>query len=328
MIKLLIGGSPCTYWSIAKNKGRDTQPSGLGWQLFENYLIAIRKFKPDYFLYENNKSISLSIKEKITEKLEVNPILINSALVSAQNRQRLYWTNIPNVKQPEDRNIILSKILSGVMPKEGRALTNREMAYMVRTVKDGRNHFDFKHYHNSTRDKSQCITANICRGVPYNVIVIPAVGSPPLRDGWVVNGGNILVDGHPHHIDLADGFYIIRKLTVRECARLQTIPDDYIFPVSDRRAYKMIGNGWTVDVISHILHYVPKISAEPVEVLSMYDGMSCGRLALNKLGVNVCRYYSMEIDKYAIKTTQANFPDTVQLGDAFQIRDERLILPK
>lgn len=77
-----------------------------------------------------------------------------------------------------------------------------------------------------------------------------------------------------------------------------------------------------VDVIAHILHYAPGITTEPLEVLSMYDGMSCGHLALDKLGARIARYYATEIDKYAIRTTQHNFPGTIQLGDAFQVRDD------
>ena len=79
--------------------------------MFRNYLIAREKYKPDYFLYENNQSMSKAIREAITEKLGVEPIPINSALVSAQNRRRLYWTNIPGVEQPEDRGILLRNIL-------------------------------------------------------------------------------------------------------------------------------------------------------------------------------------------------------------------------
>ena len=118
------------------------------------------------------------------------------------------------------------------------------------------------------------------------------------------------------------GFYIIRKLTVTECKRLQTVPDTYAFPVSDTQAYKMLGNGWTVDVIAHIMSHFTGLTEEPVEVLSMYDGMSCGHIALDKLGVDVTAYYATEIDKYAIQTTQHNYPETVQLGDAFQVREE------
>ncbi|MEG2679792.1 MAG: DNA cytosine methyltransferase, partial [Oscillospiraceae bacterium] len=121
---------------------------------------------------------------------------------------------------------------------------------------------------------------------------------------------------------------IIRKLTVTECKRLQTVPDNYIFPVSDSQAYKMLGNGWTVDVVAHILSNIPKLTEQRIEVLSMYDGMSCGHIALDKLDADVERYYSTEIDKYAIQTTQENFPETIQLGDAFQVRNDGWCIPE
>ena len=139
---------------------------------------------------------------------------------------------------------------------------------------------------------------------------------------YEVRGGRITIKGKEYPIKLRDGLYIIRKLTVTECKRLQTVPDKYAFPVSDTQAYKMLGNGWTVDVIAHIMSHFTGLTEEPVEVLSMYDGMSCGHIALDKLGVNVTAYYATEIDKYAVQTTQHNFPETVQLGDAFQVRDE------
>ena len=139
---------------------------------------------------------------------------------------------------------------------------------------------------------------------------------------YEVRDGQITIKGKRYPIKLADGFYIIRKLTVTECKRLQTVPVSYVFPVSDTQAYKMLGNGWTVDVIAHIMGHFDGIRRKPVEVLSMYDGMSCGRIALDKLGVDVAAYYATEIDKYAIKTTQHNYPDTKQLGDAFQVRDD------
>ena len=328
-MKLLIGGSPCTHWSIAQTKNRETEPSGIGWELFENYLIALEKYKPDFFLYENNKSMSAAIREQITKELGVEPIEINSALVSAQSRKRLYWTNIPGVGQPEDKGILLRDILeTGVAWREkantllatagrkqgqtslikhietggslgyqgvaelvqiGKPLTEREMEYMVRETADGRNH-------------------EAADGKTYPV--------------YEVRDGQITIKGKQYPIKLADGFYIIRKLTVTECKRLQTVPEDYVFPVSDTQAYKMLGNGWTVDVIAHILSHAPGITTEPVEVLSMYDGMSCGHIALNKIGAAITNYYATEIDKYAIQTTQHNFPDTIQLGDAFQVRDD------
>ena len=122
-MKLLLGGSPCTHWSIAQTKNRETEPRGLGWELFKNYLIALEKFKPDFFLYENNKSMAPAIRAQITRELGVEPILINSALVSAQNRQRLYWTNIPGVEQPADLGILLRDILESGLPMREKAYT-------------------------------------------------------------------------------------------------------------------------------------------------------------------------------------------------------------
>ena len=205
-MKLLIGGSPCTHWSIAQTKNRETTASGIGWELFQNYRIARDKFKPDFFLYENNKSMSPAIRAQITAELGVEPVLINSALVSAQSRQRLYWvgkrepdgtySQVP-VEQPEDRGILLRDILETGFPlrEKGYALmarhsataedaiarrqrnvaaepvaikplTEKEMAYMVRETKDGRNHFDFDYFHDATKDKSACVTANTHKGVP------------------------------------------------------------------------------------------------------------------------------------------------------------------
>lgn len=467
-MKLLIGGSPCTHWSIAQTKNRETEASGIGWELFLNYRIARDKYQPDYFLYENNKSMSPAIRAQITAELGVEPVLINSALVSAQNRQRLYWAGKRNpdgtyrqvpVELPEDRGILLRDILETGFPlrEKGYALqtghgataedaiarrqrnavaepvaikplTEKEMEYMVRETKDGRNHFDFDYFHDATKDKSACVTANTHKGVPYNVLAEPVrigtiendarnqdhdsqqyrVYSPDgksvtlcgnggglgaktglyatpvdtdadgilhlgslygqhsrwgvfAKDGkcptitasmgmggghvpmvptrtdeeghcqknpttakqiYEVRDGKISIGNTWYPIKLRDGFYIIRKLTVRECMRLQTVPDTYAFPVSDTQAYKMLGNGWTVDVIAHIMSHFTGLTAEPVEVLSMYDGMSCGHIALGKLGAEIASYHATEIDKFAIQTTQANFPDVVQLGDAFQVRED------
>lgn len=156
-------------------------------------------------------------------------------------------------------------------------------------------------------------------GHGQGLYAIPA--SETDRFVYEVRDGKIRINDKKHPIRLSDGFYIMHKLTVRECMRLQTVPEDYTFPVSNSQAYKMLGNGWTCDVITHILSHCPGIIEEPFSVLSMYDGMSCGRIALNKLGANVIQYCATEIDQYAVKTTRHNFPDTIQLGDAFQVRD-------
>ena len=163
------------------------------------------------------------------------------------------------------------------------------------------------------KDKTNCLTTS-CDFYEYCGTLDAPI--------YQVRGGMITVKGQEYPIKLRDGCYIIRKLTVRECMRLQTVPETYAFPVSPSQAYKMLGNGWTVDVIAHIMGHFEGLTAEPVEVLSMYDGMSCGHIALGKLGAEIASYHATEIDKFAIQTTQANFPDVVQLGDAFQVRED------
>ena len=150
---LLIGGSHCTHWSIARSRweDRETTASGIGWELFSQYLRASKEAKPKYFLYENNYSMSNDIKEQITKELGVEPIYINSNLVSAQDRKRLYWTNIPNVTLPNDKGIMLKDILEDVPFRELKpfmfgywgqqrridkcATINRDKAFTVTTSK-------------------------------------------------------------------------------------------------------------------------------------------------------------------------------------------------
>lgn len=128
-MKLLIGGSPCTHWSIAQTKNRETEASGIGWELFLNYRIARDKYKPDFFLYENNKSMSPAIRAQITAELGVEPILINSALVSAQNRQRLYWVG---KREPDGSRMTMWKLIQKkLMPP------TRLMRYCCAVLKEG-----------------------------------------------------------------------------------------------------------------------------------------------------------------------------------------------
>lgn len=348
-IKLLLGGSPCTNWSIARTKDRETEPSGVGWDLFQNFRIARDKYRPNYFLYENNKSMAPAIRAQITQELGVEPILINSALVSAQNRQRLYWVgrrgrdgtySRVEVEQPEHRGILLRDVLENCVcwREKGYTLKAKYWKGVIAEQFVDSGNFPVNGAAEPVRvcningggqgnriysaDGKSCAVKAQGGGLGGNgqgLYAIPADGKTyPVYE---VRDGQIAIKGQKYPIKLADGYYIIRKLTVRECMRLQTVPESYVFPVSNAQAYKMLGNGWTVDVIAHILSHIPGISVEPVEVLSMYDGMSCGHIALDKLGANVIRYYATEIDKYAIQTTQKNYPDTVQLGDAFQVRD-------
>lgn len=107
---IVIGGSPCTFWSIAKNN-REVDKSGIGWKLFMGFVTALEQIQPRYFLYENVASMPHNIKEYILQELGVQPVLINSSLLSAQHRKRLYWTNIQGIQQPKDKGILLKDIL-------------------------------------------------------------------------------------------------------------------------------------------------------------------------------------------------------------------------
>ena len=164
-------------WSIARSEGREVIPSGIGWELFLNYLIAKEKFQPDFFLYENNNSIAPAIKAQISSELGVDLMMIDAALVSAQSRERVYGFNWA-VEQPADRGIYLSDILVDEPDSDGysiKDLSENEMVYMLRTVGSSRervrNHFDFAYTSQSWKPKSSCVLANWSKGVPYNTLI-------------------------------------------------------------------------------------------------------------------------------------------------------------
>ena len=491
-VDFLIGGSPCTYWSIAQTKNRETVASGMGWELFSQYVRALHESKPKYFIYENNKSMSKDIRASIDKAFGFGAVLINSALVSAQNRQRLYWVgkrnadgtySRVNVEQPADRGILLKDVLDSAVARD---LTCNDKSYTLTATYDGACAWNTieRHQRNMVAEpvrgmendtKSRTLTANYwktnvrdafvdcaggrtmaaepinvtadgkartiiaqygakqgllnsigasgfgCTGVAEPVTInttedgkkartlmagyykygtatlitnkgftggTTAVADPvcvaepgrmhcgqpqhyeartdgktntltsvekdnrvaePVKVGYVGNGGQgnrvysvngkavartaqsggigsntglyavpydcdvvitensircqrrdqkhstvqgshvnfddgksqtlspshipnviesksgktrqvyevrnglITIKGKQYPIKLADGYYIIRKLTVRECMRLQTVPEWYEFPVSNSQAYKMLGNGWTCEVIAHIL---------------------------------------------------------------------------
>lgn len=211
---LLIGGSPCTYWSICQSKDkRETTSSGLGWDLFSQYLRALKEIKPKYFLYENNKSMSKDIKNEITKQLGIEPIYINSNLVSAQNRPRLYWTNIPNVEVPKDRNILLKDVV------DFSENEFREMSNWVYGERSGKRRLDCLATVNSK--KANCLTT-----------------SKTHNEQYYANADKTLYT----------------NLSVKQYEILQTLPVGYVseVDVKETSKYKAIGNGWTVDVIVHI----------------------------------------------------------------------------
>ena len=477
-VDFLIGGSPCTYWSIAQTKNRETVASGMGWELFSQYVRALKEAKPKYFIYENNKSMSKQIRASIDEAFGFEAVLINSALVSAQNRQRLYWVgkrnadgtySRANVEQPADRGILLKDVLDNAVAMREKAhaviapagrTTEREFftknqsnmvaepvhgmgndtksrtltanywktnvrdafvdcaggrtmaaepintdanekafcvtsryykgfgnnpgkclekhrdsmvaepvclryerteeakrcrkAYEAHEIKHGYNELNElhprpdgktntlttvlkdnqimgpvcvaergrmycgqpQHYEARTDGKTNTLTSvekdnrvaepinvtangkvktisasyaykddgegslkselfpdNPIKQTSNYVAVSVKVGyagyaiefdddGKPIKaigkDGkeitiYEVKDGKITIKGKQYPIKLKDGYYIIRKLTVSECKRLQTVPEWYEFPVSNSQAYKMLGNGWTCEVITHLI---------------------------------------------------------------------------
>lgn len=429
-VDFLIGGSPCTYWSIAQTKNRETVASGMGWELFSQYVRALHEAKPKYFIYENNKSMSKQIRASIDEAFGFEAVLINSALVSAQNRQRLYWVGRRNadgtyskvdVEQPQDRGILLKDVLDSAVamrdkahaviasagrttereyfvknqgnmaaePVEPRCVAQRgrnpenpksrvaglSTEQMFEARADGKTNtlttvqkdnyvaepVGIKHlgslYGQHSRwgvfdeegkaptltasagmggghlpmvtepvripeygneNKSRPVTACYAyKGSGEGSLVTEAfpdnpikqvrdyiaepiqVGAMPRPNGemstsqgfriysadaksvglkgnaggaggktglyairtdgtetpiYEVRDGKITIKGKQYPIRLKDGYYIIRKLTVSECKRLQTVPEWYDFSViSNSQAYKCLGNGWTCEVISHLI---------------------------------------------------------------------------
>ena len=223
-VDLLLGGSPCQSLSITTSKNR-TNLSGKS-ILFWEFVRALEEAKPKYFLFENVASMNEESKTIISEQLGCQPILIDSADFSAQQRERLYWTNIPITKpMPQASSLVLKDILE----------SNVDEKYFYHCD------FDFHGY-----DKTVCATLHI-----NGHDILKRVNSPDAKCQTLtcVSGGNqqkkVMDNGRP------------RKLTPLEYERLQTLPNHYTSGCSDGARYTAIGNGWTVDVISYILSNIP-----------------------------------------------------------------------
>ena len=252
------------------------------------YVRALHESGAKYFLYENNYSIHKDIKDFISEQLGVQPIMINSALVSAQQRKRCYWTNIPNVTQPEDRGILLKDILEDGIPWQDKACCMTANYYKAGNTVESTLHDIKRHIRqrvavpvNTDEGKSRTIKAQYSKNSISNFVRQDGYGASavatPVRLGHIgnsdgqanrvysVQGKSVCIQSQAggggaktglYKIDLPDGDYIIRKLTPVEAERLQTLPDNYTEGISDSQRYKCIGNGWTVDVIAHILSFL------------------------------------------------------------------------
>jgi len=261
-IDMIIGGSPCQGFSFAGKRLNFEDPRSKLFFEYVRILKDIRKYNPDVkFLLENVK-MKKEYQDIISEQLGVKPILINSALVSAQNRKRLYWTNIGEIKPPEDRGILLRDILEKEVDEKYYLKQEQIDKYIINKNTTKKEFIQCKMIDNGNRftfnntNKSFTITAggrnngnNLCIKVGYigkggqgQRIYSPDAKSVALS---ALGGGQ----------GAKTGLYDvgrIRKLTPIECERLQTLPDNYTQGISDTQRYKVLGNGWTVDVIAHI----------------------------------------------------------------------------
>lgn len=332
-VDLIIGGSPCQDLSIAKQnrEGLRGARSGLFWR----YVDALATIRPKWFLLENVASMRNEDRDAITATLkkiypETECIMINSALVSAQQRKRYYWTNW-HVEQPQDKGILLKDILesAGDFPaamrtrednagkfkrletkddNKANSLTSVQTDSMVAVNIDNyfRKYGTKGKIMSADTEKTQCLTASMgCGGgnnplvaepitkrsmsnlrmpdeksktllssmwkgsqsngmtnVPERIGELAGCGTGQANRIYSVRGKSVCLNANGggggaktglYKVDLPDGDYIIRKLTPVECERLQTLPDNWTEGVSNTQRYKAIGNGWTVDVIAHIL---------------------------------------------------------------------------
>jgi len=323
-IDLLLGGSPCQGFSFAGKQLNFEDPRSA---LFFEYVRLLKETKPKYFLLENVR-MKQEYQDVISEYLGVKPIMINSALVSAQNRVRLYWTNIPNIEQPRDLGLLLKDVLEGYVDSkyyagkkllenyqggnqlnpnyksqantihrdksatlcagthgyangyvEGRPCELKEFkqdstCHHVATATDIKGNESIKRVY-ADSGKAPCLTTMGGGHREPKVLVIKEAtkkGYTEIEDGDCFDATfpnsktrrgrnmkdkcNCLTAANYDYMRYEHPTY--RKLTPTECERLQTVPDNYTSSVSNTQRYKMLGNGWTVDVIKHILINLPK----------------------------------------------------------------------
>lgn len=238
--ELLVGGSPCQDLSIAKKdrKGLDGSRSGL----FYKYVEILKVKKPKWFILENVNSMPRESKEKISEILGVQPVMINAALVSAQNRKRLFWANFP-ITQPEDKGILLKAILESGEVDEKYFIQGKEFDWITDKKRLAKKY--------SNIDGEKAITFLARQYSSWNgQYVTNAMG---------MGGGNVPMLMDKETAENLKGKYIgnerqiIRKLTPVECARLQCFPDNWCEGISNSQQYKCYGNAVNVEVVKHII---------------------------------------------------------------------------
>jgi DNA-cytosine methyltransferase len=256
-IGLLIGGSPCQGFSFAGKQLNFDDPRSKLFFIYADILNHIKTVNPNVIFLLENVKMKKDYQDVISSYLGVQPIEINSSLVSAQNRVRLYWTNISGVKHPKDKNIYLKDII-----KSGYVDKTKSYCIDANYFRGGnlKNYFE-KHRRQLVfelkKDAEQVFT---CRENGRRL----TVGGEKRDDinGLISRGYEINFSGRSGALTtvLKDNYMIenfeIRKLYPEECERLQTLPDNYTTGISDTQRYKCLGNGWTVDVISHIFSHI------------------------------------------------------------------------
>ena len=243
-IDLLIGGSPCQFWASSKcsktaKKKREVKPDGEGWNLFMQYVRALHESKPKYFMYENNYGIGEEIQAAITKELCVEPVLLDSQLVSAQRRKRLYWTNIPIKGEPEDKGILVKDVIvndSELIKQFDDRIRNTlvKCENYIKYDLSGKGHF-------SQQDRMYFLD--------NKAPTVPRCRTETKFNVWL--GGETYKKTYPVEIE-----------------RLQTLPDGYtefglnedgsIVKMPKTRRFEAIGNGWTVDIIAWIFSFMNK----------------------------------------------------------------------
>ena len=251
---IILAGSPCTGFSFAGKRLAFDDPQSV---LFFEFVRLLKEIEPEWFLLENVK-MKKEYLNVITEQVGVEPILLNSALVSAQNRWRYYWTNIPGINEPKDRGIVLREILETEIGKE-HFYKQKSIDYMERGndkwQQAGSRRAD-RYEQTPDTEKSFTLTANWHKGVPYNYFKDDTSRLHKPKQVGVAAEINALTTGltKDHNISLeTQNEMRWRKLTPIEAERLQTVDDNYTAHVSNSRRYHMLGNGWTIEIICHIL---------------------------------------------------------------------------
>lgn len=274
-IDLLIGGSPCQDLSRAKHGGEGLKGSRSG--LFYEYVRVLREVKPKWFILENVASMKADARAEITKELGVEPIMIDAALVSAQSRRRLFWTNIPGITQPKDQGIMLKDILTeGTVEEQGYEKGLKPIPLgVLKGTKGGQGCRIY-----SAEGKAVTLPSTPGGNKTGLYWILPdgklAVREATKKGYAIAEEGDSVDICYPNSKtrrgrvgkkakNLMTQLTIsvferkqVRPLHVMECERLQCVPDGYTGPVSKTAAIKMLGNGFNVRVIKHIISHIPK----------------------------------------------------------------------